>query len=607
MPGIFGAYKLNTAKNLKKVTEEMAAAMNPHNSLRVDQYYDDTIKLCMGRVSLGIFNPVDQPVKDSKGNYLILFHGELYDKSGSLTDPEYVLKKYEEKGDHCASELNGIFHFIIFDRLLNTIKLFSDKFGLQPLYYAHTSDGFFLGGEIKAILVNKSVSKQPDYHTFGDFLRFGHPLGQKTLFQEIKQVGPGEVLTFHLNDNKYSIEKYWKLDDLFSENGNYNSSLSIHQVVEQLIHSIDARSGGLNHIGLSLSGGLDSRGILAGLKNRAKGIRSYTLGLPGCSDQKLAERMSLIAGTKHEFITLDDRYIEDFEQMALKMIYLSDGLYHPRESTEILALEYFKRCDFKILLRGHGGEIAKAALAHPVMVNQKVISCSNSDEILSVIFNMANLVIRDIDMDKLYSPDYREIMKNGPEKSLKQSCGEISTHIAPADVCIYYYINEHIRRQVVSSLEIFKTQIETRMPYVDETYIRQLLKLPLQSRYDGQIHFELIKKCMPQLVKIPNSNTGAPLDAGKTRLFVTDKFNSVMKRLSITGFRHYTEFNKWHREGFKESIRKILFNGQLADRGLYNIDHLKYLYEQHLSGEKNYGAFIGTVVGLELWQRSFSD
>ncbi len=112
---------------------------------------------------------------------------------------------------------------------------------------------------------------------------------------------------------------------------------------------------------------------------------------------------------------------------------------------------------------------------------------------------------------------------------------------------------------------------------------------------------------MPQLLKIPNSNTGAPLDAGKIRLVVTDKFNSIMKRLSIPGFRHYTEFNKWHRDGFKQSIQNIIFNDRLADRGLYNMDYLKHVYEQHLSGKKNYGAFIGTVVGLELWQRMFSD
>jgi asparagine synthase (glutamine-hydrolysing) len=72
---------------------------------------------------------------------------------------------------------------------------------------------------------------------------------------------------------------------------------------------------------------------------------------------------------------------------------------------------------------------------------------------------------------------------------------------------------------------------------------------------------------MPGLIKIPNSNTGAPLDAGRIRLYFTDKFHSIMKKLSITGFRHYTEFQKWHREGFRKSSHEIIFSDKTAARG----------------------------------------
>jgi hypothetical protein len=53
-------------------------------------------------------------------------------------------------------------------------------------------------------------------------------------------------------------------------------------------------------------------------------------------------------------------------------------------------------------------------------------------------------------------------MKESPRKSLEESCGVISDILAPADVCIYYYINEYIRRQVIASLEIFRTQVRNQ-------------------------------------------------------------------------------------------------------------------------------------------------
>ena len=149
------------------------------------------------------------------------------------------------------------------------------------------------------------------------------------------------------------------------------------------------------------------------------------------------------------------------------------------------------------------------------------------------------------------------------------------------------------------------SRVDIRMPYVDEAFIERLLRLPVSKRNEGVIHFELVKRCMPDLVKISNSNTGAPLDAGPLILFVTDKFNSLMKRLSVTGFRHHTEFQKWHREGCKKSSHEIIFSNRTAERDLYNMGYSKSVFEQHINGEKDYGHLLGTIVGLELWFRTF--
>ena len=607
MPGIFGAYKKTGKETLSGLMEKMIRSMNHKGKLKIDRFVDENRGLCMGRVSLGTLNPVDQPIKVPEENCVIVFHGELYDKVGSATDPEYVLEQYIKKGDQCASELNGIFHFAVYDRRSEQLKLFSDKFGLQPLYSSILPDGLVFGAEVKALLADENIPKEPDYRSFADFFHYGQILGEKTLFREIKLLPPGSILTFDLRTNRVNLKKYFAFDQLFVEKGQYDPLISSEDVVSLLIKSIRARAIHKELLGISLSGGLDSRGILAGLSQDAEGIYSYTLGLPGCADEKLAGRMAQVAMTNHEFIELDKSYLQDFEKMALDMTRLSDGMYHPHESTEMLALEYFKRARFKILLRGHGGEIAKAALAYPVMVSQQVYSFSDSKEILNYIYNRTNLVIRDIDPMKFFSPSFHELMSKTPMSSLKESCGKASEILAPADVCLYYYINEHIRRQVVASLDIFRTQVEIRMPYVDEAYIKGLLKLPVDERNNGEIHFKLIERCMPEMIKIPNSNTGAPLDAGRLRLLVTEKFNSLMKRLSVRGFRHYTEFQKWHREAFRESSRKIIFSEQVRERNIYNMDHLKSIFDLHIEERKDYGHLIGTIIGLELWFRRFVD
>jgi len=587
--------------------DDMISSMSHQSTYRVDRFLDAEKSLFSGRISLGIFNSIDQPVTSPGGDSWIIFHGELYNNQSGLSDPEFVLKRYQEKGDACASELNGIFHFTIHDNRNQEIKLFSDKFGLQPLYYSVKPDGIIFAGEVKGILADSDVSREADYESFADFFHFGQILGNKTLFKKVKLLPSASTIKYDLKNGGVSEKCYWDLEGAFSPKGNYDSSISPDEVVSLLVESIKERGRNTDILGLSISAGLDSRGILAGLKDAAKELHTYTLGLPGCADQRLAGQLARTAGTKHEFIPVEQSFLEDYENVAARMIYMSDGMYHPYESTEMLALEYFKKAGFKILLRGHGGEIAKAALAHPVMVTPAALVCKGPSEILDFIFGSTNLVLRDIDPKKLFSLSFRDYMISVPRSDLEESCGRASRDLAPGDVCIFYYMREHIRRQVVSSLEIFRTQIEIRMPYIDEGYVEKLLKLPLRERNQGKIQLRLIRQCMPSLIKVPNSNTGAPLDAGPLRLFVTDKFNSLMKRLSVPGFRHYTEFNKWYRDVFKEISRRLIFHEKTRSRNLYDMDFLKEVFDIHMAGSKNYGRLLGTVVGIELWFRSFVD
>lgn len=607
MPGIFGIYDKDRPDIISEIMANMAVSMCHGTSMSEDRFLAGDHPLSMGRVSLGVINSCSQPVEDMATGCRLIFHGELFNNYSTLRDPEYVLQRYLEAGDRVAESLQGIFHFVVYDRRNKKLKLCSDKFGQQPLYYALLPAGFVFGGEVKAVLEGGPVSRDADYRSFADFYHFGQILGVKTLFRDIKLLPAGSILTYDLQNDDFIVEKYWDLENLFVEDGSYDLEMSPDKPVSLLAEAISSQSGNKDILGLSLSGGLDSRGLLAGLGGEAAGLHTYTLGQPGCADEKLAAMMAKVAGTEHEFVELDRLYIEDFYSMARDMIRLSDGMYHPHESTEMLALSYFQKAPFRVLLRGHGGEIAKAALAYPVMVSSEVHGCAGGKDILDYILRVTNLVCKDIEPRRLFNREICEIIERGPGYSLEESCGLVSERLSPPDVCIYYYISEHIRRQVIASLEIFRSRLEIRMPYLDENYLQSLLKLPIRERNQGEIHCRLVEQCMPELLKIPNSNTGAPLDASPIHLFLADKFNSVMRRLGVKGYRHYTEFQKWHRKGFKESSEKIIFDEKTAARDLYKMDYLKSIFDLHVSGQRDYGHLIGTIVGLELWFREFVD
>ena len=83
--------------------------------------------------------------------------------------------------------------------------------------------------------------------------------------------------------------------------------------------------------------------------------------------------------------------------------------------------------------------------------------------------------------------------------------------------------------------------------------------------------------------------------------------NAVLRRLSIRGHRHYTEFHDWQRKHFSDVIQRIVLSDKSIDRGFYNKEQLEQAFSLHISGKKDFSHFFGTAVGIELWFQLFVD
>lgn len=537
----------------------------------------------------------------------LIVDGDIFDDSDSHSLIDFLPEMLREENHISLADLRGAFSAVYVDFECNKLILCSDKFGTKPLYWAKVGGGIAFATEIKAFFCVPGVNKKPCERAYADFYRYGFAMEDRTLLEGIELVPPGTIIEFDLVTKKLKKLRYWNAVSLFVPVGEHSSDLDMRQVGEQFSVAVNRRMEGVGKLGVSLSGGLDSRAILAVMGDKAQGMTSYTLGLPGCEDERLTERLANVSGTHHEFLPLGKEYLSNFESMARALVVLSDGLYHPHESTEKRALDYFCTQPFDVVLRGHAGELAKASLAYPLAANSELQACKDNRQAAAYAYAKANLVLRDLTPQDIFSPQIAKAVDEGPRQSIIDVVSELPKGIAPEDICLFLYLTQWVRRQVLASLAIFRSQVEVRLPYLDEDFLKILLRVPVCDRWDGELQREVVLRNTPALAKIPNSNTGAPLDAGPLRLFVTDKVNSILRRLSFPGFRHYTEFDRWQREYFKTALEQILFDERTLSRGLYRREGLQSVFDAHISGKKNYAHMLGTVVGLEIWQREFID
>ncbi len=535
---------------------------------------------------------------------VLLLEGEIYNNQAS---PHHILEMFQLKGNFkFLADYDGTFRLIIYDKQRKKLYLVTDLFGLRPLYFYENNGNLFFSSKITSLIKSPFVSKEIDIQSLAYILSFGFILGNKTFFKNIHLIPQSSVLEYDLNKSHISIKKYENILSLFTEKDGHKH-IHYEEIAEIFKISVHNCFKNREKVGISLSGGLDSRCILSILANSDIDTFSYTVGIKGCGDEIIASKIARTVGIKHSFIVIDQRKLTDLLSIVSEISYFSDGFYFSNELTEKFVLDYLTTVSYDILFRGHGGELVKSSLTYPVPGNKKIQNIKSLSELIEYIVNPLHTILGDLEPKIIFQDKFRGYIKDSVRLYLKENLKNAFDKLHPVDVILYFFLTEYVQRKVVASLDIFRSKVEICNPFLNKTFLSTTLRLPFQSRYNGQVQKKIIKKYMPELMKIPDVNTGAPLNASPLRVFITDKFNSLMKKLSVPGFRHYTEFERWQREYFKESIKQILFDKRTLDRGLYLRKGLEEIFNEHITGKRNYARLLGTIVGLELWFRNFVD
>ncbi|HSF43341.1 MAG TPA: asparagine synthase-related protein [Thermoanaerobaculia bacterium] len=524
--------------------------------------------------------------------------GEIYDSDGAGGPGAWLSSN--------LSSVRGAFAGAWLDR--GTLRLASDKLGLRPLYYAKIPGGLAFASEVKAVLAAPGVASRTDERALADLFHFGALLGYRTLSAGIELLPPGSVLTFHLRNGSLKVEPYWRAASLFAPRGAWRTDIEDEEVAGLFARAVTRRLAPREGLGISLSGGLDSRSIVAALGEAARGVASHTVGLPQCRDRSVAESIARLAGTRHTFLALAEPCPEDFEAVLGRLVRMTDGLYSGLQGTEARVVDYFAAAPFQAVLRGHGGEVVKACLAYPLKIDARMRCLSSPEDLARSIHRQGNLILGDLPPESLFTPPRLDVIREGPLTSVREALSAIGdADLAPEDLTVCFYLREWVRRRVVASLSLFRPYIEVRMPFLDEDFLDLALKLPLERRSRGEVQRLLVRRFMPALLGISDSNTGAPLNAGRLGRFLASGLDAAWRRLRLPGYRHYVELERWQRGPLRAAIERILFDERTLSRGFYRPEGLRKVFDDHMAGRRCHTNLLCTILELELFHRAFAD
>ena len=175
------------------------------------------------RLSIIDLSTGKQPLANEDGTVNVVFNGEIYNyqelrtqliarghRLATTSDTEVIVHLYEEMGERCVDQLQGMFAFAVWDTRKKRLLLARDRVGIKPLYFTVASDRLLFGSEIKALLADPAVCRRVDEQGIDRFLTYQYMPGPETLLRGIRKLEPGHYLV--LQDGCTRIEQYWDLE-----------------------------------------------------------------------------------------------------------------------------------------------------------------------------------------------------------------------------------------------------------------------------------------------------------------------------------------------------------------------------------------------------------
>jgi asparagine synthase (glutamine-hydrolysing) len=314
MPGIVGLLTGMPRRRAEPQLLDMLASMWHEPSYQIGTWIDESLGVYVGWTVRGNSFLNDMPVQSEGNDVVVVLSGEVVPEAGAAEDdPSF------------PARLNGRFHGLRIERSNRTATLFNDRFGMHRLYYHESKEAFYFAAEAKAILSVQPRLRRLDPRGLGEFVACGCVLENRSLFDGIGVLPGAAAWKFRNGTNvartRYFEPREWENQSALEPESFYG------QIREIFSQKLPAYFGGRKNVGMSLTGGLDTRMVMAWQRLPPGSLPCYTFGSTyrDCADVRIARRVARVSGQPHQVIPVGDEFLSRFAEYAEQTVRLTDG------------------------------------------------------------------------------------------------------------------------------------------------------------------------------------------------------------------------------------------------------------------------------------------
>ncbi|HEX9983051.1 MAG TPA: asparagine synthase (glutamine-hydrolyzing) [Thermoanaerobaculia bacterium] len=559
------------------------------------------------------------PMPNEDGSVWITFNGEIYNfqelRSELVTqghtfrthgDTEVLVHLYEEHGTAMVRKLRGMFAFAIWDGPRRRLFAARDRVGKKPFFYTRQGRTFVFASEIKALFADPDVPRAPNYQAIDEYLTYQYVPSPLTAFEGISKLPAGHTLVCD-PDGNLTIERYWAPPLAV------NTTASEEEIVDELRvrlrESVRLRLISDVPVGAFLSGGVDSGAIVAMMAEAsATPVKTFTIGfdeLPG-DELPYARLVAERYGTDHHEIVI--------HPSAADVLPLLVRHYdEPFADSSALPTYYVAKATHEhvtVALSGDGGDENFAGYQNYGVVSSwgrldaipgplRRLTSSSINAVIDRLpygntsarvsralammagdvpsrFHLQHSIVKPEEKRAGYTAEMRQRIAGGTPVPVELPWSE---GMDPLDWMMRHDFSFYVADCLMTKTDIasMANSLEVRCPLLDHELIEFAATIPSAMKRNGQGGKTIFKKAVRDLLP--------------AELLTKPK----------TGFRLPVE--QWFRGELAPMVREMLLGDTARTRTLFEPAFVRRMFDEHVSGRRDWSSRLWALLFLELWFR----
>lgn len=315
-----------------------------------------------------------QPFLSDSGQVMIAHNGEFYDYKRIRADLTSRGYQFKTKSDtellmHLSDRLGlagalphlrGEFGFAIYERSEDRLTLVRDRFGVKPLFWTMTPEGFVFGSEIKVLMAHPAVKRRIAPHgLYHQLMQLMVP--GTTAFEGIHAVQPGQQVIVERRGCKLQVkvQTYWDLDfPLLRDRGTRREDEDyMEELRRRFVEAVQLKLEADVPVACYLSGGVDSCTILGiAAACQQSPVKAFTVGFDDADydETAISRQMAEAVGADQDIIQIDGGQL--YDHFARTIWHTERSIYNTFTIAKLLLSEHVNKAGYRVVMSGEGSD-----------------------------------------------------------------------------------------------------------------------------------------------------------------------------------------------------------------------------------------------------------